>query len=258
MSILAPSPDGCRDGSGVQLGTAEQARRPDPLEVDLGADRGRGGPEGHQVGQGGVRRHEVLTPGVAVRLDVRPEVALLALRPVDHLGRQVSELDALRDRLVDEVADLEEDAAVALGLDDLLGIVDRGCVRQEAGADEVADEEVDVDGTEVEGVVLRVGHGVDDAVHVGPDHLQVEDGGTEVHARLVEPGTTHPEVRLTRELDEPLDGHVAEHQLRHGLGQRLSGGDGVNQADLVRGLVVDSSQEETSLFVVWYLGFPFQ
>ena len=240
------------------MDVAEQAWCSDPLEVDLGADRGRGGPEGHQVRQGGVRRHEVLAPGVAVRLHVGPEVALRTLGAVDHLGRQVSEPDTLRDRLVDEVADHEEYAAVALRHDDALGVVDDGRVRQEADDDEVVDEGVDVDDAEVERVVLRVRHGVDDAVHVGPDHLQVEDGGREVSARLVEPGTTHTEVGLTREPDEPLDRHVADHQLGHGLGQRLSGGNGVNQADLVRGLVIDSSQERTSLFVVWYLGFPCQ
>ncbi len=222
----------------------EQARRLDPLQVDLGADRSRSGPEGDQVGHGRVDGHEVLTPGVAVGLDVGPEVALRPLGTVDHDVGHVPELLGLRGGVLDEVADGEEDAVVALRLDDFDSRVGGSRVDQQTGDDALRDEGVDVDDAEVERGVVRVGHHVDEPTDVRAGDLELRDDATEVSSCLDQTRTPDTEVRLTRELDKPLDGHIAEHKLGHALGKRLCGGNGESQANLTRGRVVDSSHEE--------------
>lgn len=234
----------CSDGV-VHL---EQARRLDAHQVDLRADRRSGLPEGHQVLQGGVDRHEVLTPRVAVGLDVGPEVALPALRTIDHVDRLLRETGGLLERVLDEVVDREEHAGVALRLDHLQGVTGGSGTLEQPCSDAALDEVVDVtDRAEVEGVVVRAPDGVDELANVRTHDLELGADPTEVAGRLDQPLTTDTEVGRTGKLHETLDRHVAEHELGNSSGERLCRGHRESQADLARRLVVDASHRSTIL-----------
>lgn len=218
--------------------------------MDFGADRSRGCPEANQIDQGGVDRHEILPPGGAVGLDHGPEVSLGALWPVNHGRGRVAKLVRLSDRDLDEIVDGEEDAAVATALDDRDCIARGGAVAKQSCADATLDERVDIDDADVEGVVLRVADRVSETADVGANDLQLCDYCAEVARCLDQPGTPDTEVRAARQLDQPFDADVSEHQLSHTLCESFCCGYGQRQTDVASGLVVDPSQG--ILLCSWY------
>lgn len=221
----------------------QQAAGANPVEVHLRADGGRSGPERECVGQRRERLHEVGSPRRAVRLHVLPEVALGALGAVDGLGGGGAQHRALRDRVLDEVLDLEEHAGVALVDGDPDGAPDLAAAGQQPRNDALLDERVGIDDGEVEGHVVGVAQHVEHAVHVGPGDLEVRDHVVEVTHSHHQPLAPHTEVRGAGQLDVLLNLDVAEHQLGHRLGERLRSRDGQLKADLARWLVVDTTHD---------------
>lgn len=233
----------------------QQAARPGVVVVHLRADRRSRRPERQGVGHRGERRHEVGAPRTAVVLDVLPEVALGALRALDHRIGGLAQRPGLGDRHLDPVLDLEEDALVAGRLSDEDGVADLERVGQDPGGDAPFDELTGVDRTDVERLVLRIPDHVDDAADVRLRDLELRDGHLEVRERLDQLLATDTEVRGRRQLDELLDGAVAEHQLGLRLGERSSRRHRQRDADLTGGLVVDTPHGAPPWFVVCYLCF---
>ncbi len=238
-----------------RTGVRQQAARLGVVVVHLRADRRRRRPERHGVGHGGERGHVVGAPRRAVALDVLPEVPLGPLRALDHRIGGLAEGPQLGDRRLEPVLDLEEDALVAGRLGDGDGHADLGRVGQDAGGDAGLDELVGVDRADVERLVLRVADHVGDAGDVRHRDLQLRDGHLEVRARLDQLLATDTEVRGRRQLDELLDGAVAEQQLGVGLAQRTCRRHRQRDADLAGGLVVDTPHGGPPWYVVCYLCF---
>lgn len=233
----------------------QQAARLGVVVVHLRADRRRRRPERHGVGHRGERGHVVGTPRRAVVLDVLPEVPLGAFRALDHRIGGLAERPDLRHRSLETVLDLEEDALVAGRLGDGDGRADLGRVGQDAGGDAGLDELLGVDRADVERLVLRVADHVGDAGDVRQRDLQLRDGHLEVRARLDQLLATDTEVRGRRQLDELLDGAVAEQQLGVSLAQRTGRRHRQRDADLAGGLVVDTPHGGPPWYVVCYLCF---
>lgn len=234
----------------------EQAGGADSGEVDLSADDCGGRPEVDESVESRQHTHEVLPEGVPVGLDVLPEVTLRALGTIDHRSDDFGQLLRESDGLIDTVADLEEDAVVALLLDGFERRDDVLVIREHAGDDRTRDEGFGIECVQVERVVLVAAERVLDAAHERLDGVELGHDSIEVRERINQVLTADSHEAGVRE-DDVLDGDVAEHELSDGAGQCACTRNGERQADLAGGLVVDSSHEENS-FCSLKTGFPLQ
>jgi hypothetical protein len=222
---------------GVGRRVIEQAADVGAGEVHLGTDGGRCSPEREQGVEGRPGAHEGRTPGVGVDLHVVPEVALPALRTVDHRPGDVAQLLHSFDGRVDAAIDLEEETVIPLGVDDPDGLVNDGVVGQEPAGDCVRDEGVDVDQAEVERLVFRAGQRAENAADVQLDQVQLSHDVTEAGDGVDQMLVGHTEQRVGRQ-DDVLDGHVAMIQVRDGQAQCPGARNRELMAHLVRRLVV--------------------